>query len=485
MSFYLPILPEITLLGSSFLILFFLAFGDGSKSRSFIRGLSLLGMSFAAFSTLYYQPTENISLFSSAIGLNPVFVFVRFTLFVVSLLLLLFTHYSEKFSFNKGAEFSFFIVNIAFFSSVLLLSEHALVSFICLSGLMLFSILLSAMSGREGRKISAQSYLQSSVCFCLSFAVLVILSTQLDSLTYTEIKNYIHGLNGLYGVPLIFMLFLPFFCVSALFPFHFIGINRGQNSTWLDQAIQSLLIQGAGVLALIKIVIFLFFMKTETQASTMGLSILMGFTVCGFCGLFYGAFGALAQKNIRCFSAHIVLMQWSSLLVVMSSINAQVLSTIVIQFISISMGLVLYFWILGGLCLSQKKEKMEELCGMGRSYFCFLLLLVLISLAGLPPMMGFFSTLQALGTIFAQSQPVVFSLFLLYLLVQVMIFARLVAVLFFEDPPASTPRADPVIQGTLTRLALVLALLPLLLWGFWGGEFLLLLLKQARLFLIF
>ena len=246
--------PEGILLGTACILMLLLTVGIKKNSSIFVV-LSILGTFGAAVASIVVgKGVENGALVFGALQVDSSFVLARCVLFLVSAILILFMNQAEEVNEKYKGEFCFFIVCLAFFASILLLSRHFLVSYISLAALGLISLLLSALSlGKESEaEASVKWWYQLAFCFTLGFGALVYLSVDTRELTFLAIRNYVvaHHSGGLFA--LMFLVLLPFWSIAGIFPFQFVGIDVNHGSSWSVHATQTLLVQSVSVLAFLK-----------------------------------------------------------------------------------------------------------------------------------------------------------------------------------------------------------------------------------------
>lgn len=465
----MTVLPELILLGVGLLFLAFLALGSNTSSTLFLVWLGFLGALGAAVSAVFLRPYDMERILNGMLQHDPSFLYVRICLFVLAGGLILTTGYARRIEDARKPELCFFLLWITLFASVLMLSRHFLVSYLCLFGMASLNALLSAAPFQrhaEG-KAALRYWFQATLCFTLGFGALVIMASQVDDLSYDSVRTFFAQKTGLLALPLVFVLLLPFWGMSGIFPFHHRVIELNQGVAWPIQAAQSLLLQGVGVLALFKAIVLVFF----TLGASISQIVLYGFSILGFLGALNGGFGAISQHDGKRFAANFVLMQWSICLVSLGNPSAVSLSAALFYFLAAALGLAVCFIVWGGLLESRGSDALRGLRGARNRCLleCILLLTALVSLAGLPPFMGFPANLNMVAALFEQKEPVILLLYVISLVIQLVVVAKMLGLVFFAESDDSDGMfAAMGGVGTKLRFALVSLIAPLLLAGlFW------------------
>lgn len=114
-------------------------------------------------------------------------------------------------------------------------------------------------------------------------------------------------------------------------------------------------------------------------------------------------------------------------------------------------------------------EAIEDYRGLGRHapWHAFLMMLLMASLAGFPPLFGFFAKILILKAVLDADLVWVAVFALLFAVVGAFYYLRIVKLMFFDEPMEGrqlTPVSDPAVRFTLSLNALI-QLLALLVWG--------------------
>ena len=467
----MAVLPELILLGTGLLFLAFLSVGSGESSTLSMVWLGFLGTLGAAVSVVFLRDLELERVLGGILQHDPSFLYVRLCLYVLSGILILVTGYAKRIDERRKPELCFFLLWMTLLASLLMLSRHFLVSYICLFGMAALNSLLAAspFQRKEEGKSALFYWFQAALCFTLGFGVLVILASQMDDLGYDSVRKFFAAQESFQVLPLILVLLLPFWVVSGIFPFHFATIELNHGAVWSIQAAQSLLIQGVGTLALFKVVVLVFY----SIGAALSMVILYGFSAVGFLGGLAGGLGAISQKDGKRFAANFVLMQWSICLIPLGNPNAFSLSAAIFYFLSAAVALAVCFVVWGGLLESRGSDTLAGLRGARDRCLleCVLLLAALVSLAGMPPFVGFPANLNMVSALSEQKEPIVLLLYVIVLVLQLVVVARMLGLIFFAESDDSDGMLGAMNGvGTKLRFALVSLIAPLLLLGlFWEG----------------
>ena len=227
----------------------------------------------------------------------------------------------------------------------------------------------------------------------------------------------------------------------------------------------------------------MFYSPTDATSS----AVLSGITACAFLGAFYGGLGALTQSNVKRFLAYFSVALWSTCLMGVGNPSPSTVAAVVFSFVSMNLALTVVFVVLGNLHGQRRSDDFIGLKGISsrRVFETLILLFALLSLVGLPPMMGFPAMLNLFGALFEQRSLGILLFFVLFLVLLLGIVFRVVATVFFEAPDDRDGLFDSLTGiGIKTRVALAGLLVPLFIFGLFWERLFTALVQRANHFII-
>ncbi len=192
---------------------------------------------------------------------------------------------------------------------------------------------------------------------------------------------------------------LPFLLIAGLFPAHVSVVKRDEGSVWTVLIVNSLLLSGAAVAGLMKLIVAL---------QIGGMNILAAAAIVIFISLGGAGWGIVTnwrEQNVKRYISHLLLIQWSICLLSVSKATHLGLASGVFYFVSMSLTSLL---ILGGVGLFYENKKcvteINAMSAYGKhlSLSSLILLVGFSSLMFLPPFAGFSSLLNLCAAIFEQ-----------------------------------------------------------------------------------
>ena len=482
----LAILPEIILLAAVVIFLLFLAIGKQGFSTLPFVWLGFVAQVAAALSTLALRSlgTERIS--GNYLQHDPGFLYTRAGIFALGAALTILTGYHRQIDDRRKPELCYFLLWVSIFASILVISHHFLVSYLAIFGLSAVNAFLAAAPfRRQGEGKAAMLYwFQSAFAFTLGFGALIVIAAGMNDLSFPAVREFFAHQPIQIALPLFFALALPFWILGGLFPFHHATIVLNHGSLWPIQAAQSLLVQGASVIALFRVAVLVF----VVPGAEFSAWILYGFAIIGGLGGIAGGIGALCNQDSKRFVAYLVLLHWSACLVVLGVPSATSVAAAVYQHFSSGIALAILLIVMGGLLESRGSDSLDGLKGVRkRCIFESLLLLgALASLAGIPPFMGFPAAVNMVGALLEQNDPIVLLFYITVVTLQFVVAARLVGIVFFAESNDSDGLFSAMGGlGTRLRVTLFAIFAPLLLAGFFWENVWMELVDRAAKFMVF
>ena len=191
-------------------------------------------------------------------------------------------------------------------------------------------------------------------------------------------------------------------------------------------------------------------------------------SVLAFLSLFVGNIVAIAQTNIKRMLGYSTIAHMGFVAFGLMTVSVQGLSAVVFYTITYVITALAGFGVL--LMLSRDKyecENIADLKGLNKSHplYAGIMLLVMFSLAGIPPVVGFYAKLKILEALIAEGfiRSAIFAVVMS--LIGAFFYLRIVKVMYFDEQDSALIAADNCLLSrvvlTINGLAiLVLGILP-------------------------
>jgi NADH-quinone oxidoreductase subunit N len=188
-------------------------------------------------------------------------------------------------------------------------------------------------------------------------------------------------------------------------------------------------------------------------------------SVLAFLSLFVGNIVAIAQTNIKRMLGYSAIAQMGFIAFGLMTFSVDGLSAIIFYIVTYVLTSLAGFGAL--LMLSRNKyecEKIEDLKGLNKSHpiYAGILLLVMFSLAGVPPLVGFYAKLKILEALIAAGFLRSAIFIVIMSLIAAFYYLRIVKVMYFDEQEVEIITADNCL---LSKTVLVLNGLSLLVLG--------------------
>ena len=365
-----------------------------SQSKEFVLFQSLTGILLSAICFCYFRPENSIFSFFKAIQVGPLSTLAALVILLILAISLIVLKNSEEFISHQFPEKTFLLINSALGLILLAWSNDLLVSFIALEYTSIAFYVLVAI-GKDlfaSREASLKYFLSGAfmsiiLLYGLSWIYGASGTTNLSALSaflpdlFTTSRVFVIG---------IFLFICGLFFKLSLFPFHF----------WLADVYEGTLSALVGYMAsVLKLAVFLVlfkivFLEMDAKTTTF-VDILSWISVLS---IFAGSVAALVQsslKRVLAFSsvAHAGFILIGVVATTRGSVEASFIATLY-YLLSYAIMILTAFICIHILEKRLKKNIfLEDLKGLFfvRPYFSGGFAVVLISLAGLPPTIGFFS----------------------------------------------------------------------------------------------
>ena len=430
MQLIVLILPEIFL---SLTVMTLLMVGVFiKKSFNLVNLLTLLSLTFAIVLVLNH-PTEIIKVFNESYIIDKLSIYMKTLTLLFSLLVLLLSNDYIKTNAMNKIEYPIVILT-ATLGMMLMISSYDLIVFYLGLELQSISLYILASFKRNDTK-STESGLKYFILSALASGLLLYGCSFIYGFagsTNFEIisKNLTIANSGaVFGI--VFILVGLAFKISAV-PFHM----------WTPDVYEGAPTSVTSFFALVPkiaaITVFIRFMYTpfinvidQWQTIVVFLSI---------ASMLLGAFAAIAQSNIKRLLAYSTIGHMGYALAGLSTgTNAGVQSTIIYLTIYLIMNLGAF----GCLFMLKREnifyENINDLSGLSKNHPILGLsfLIVLFSLAGIPPLAGFFAKFYVFMAVIESKMYVLAIIGLLTTVVSAFYYLRIIKIIYFDKPKQS------------------------------------------------
>jgi NADH:ubiquinone oxidoreductase subunit 2 (subunit N) len=447
----------------------------------------LFGMSAAAISAIFVN--KNIDTIQiGLLQLDSLYRFPRAILFLSTCVISRIVIGTKEIPNGRKPETLFLLASMTLLCDILLLSRNLALSYVLLfilSWLGAFLVGLAFRGANEGEAL-LKHWFQNSIGLILGAGALVIISSMAGGVDYSHIAIYLSNLAEYSPTRLfvIFILYLPFFLVAGLFPFHLAQIDRDDGAPWAIQSVLSILACGSVILALWGMAAKFF----TTDASSMVPDGLRFLQLCGLVGGAWLAFFALGQKNSKRLFSSLMGGAWSVLLVSGSLHSPMAAAAIVYGVCSIFLWGSLLSFVWSRLQEGSGEELVSAIFGAGRVNrgYGLLLIFALASPMLFPAFPGFTGVIIQLASVIEQKNLLMLVLFSLLLIFSIILSSRLAADVLFRrvsEERRTSFQNDFVRHDVVDVFPISIVILVLLCFGIMGNSVFGSLYESAKVFL--
>ena len=420
------ILPEIF---TSCVIMFLLIIGVFKKNSSFLI-YNLSTVSLVILLALIYNLNSilDISLFNGSYKIDKLSTFMKLLTIGSGIFVMLTS--SKYLQINKINKIEYPILILSSILGMLvMISSNDLIVFYM--GLELQSLALYVLASfNRDNILSSESGLKYFVLSALSSGLLLYGCSLIYG--FTETTNFNEILNNSnqsqYGLTfgIVFILVGLAFKISAV-PFHMWAPDVFQGSPTSVTIFFAILPKIAALTVFIRFLYVPFANMTEQwQMIIVFLSI---------ASMIFGAVAAIGQKNLKRLAAYSSIGHMGYVLAGLSTgTNEGVQSSIIYMSIYLTMNLA-FFSCLFMLRRNEKYyENIEDLSGLSKNHpiLSFSLLIILFSLAGIPPLAGFFAKFYVFMAVIEESMYFLAIVGLLSTVVAAFYYLRIIKIIYFD-----------------------------------------------------
>ena len=353
--------------------------------------------------------------------------------FLIYIFIIIWNHLSVKRFISKNTPsfmfYSIMIINILCMSlaisatNLLLLCISLSLSFLCNYPL------LTIEETPQEKKLSAR-YFVFSLFFVTAFAIGVFLIyNHTHNLSYTDILQSIETKQIPHSTALlsISLILIALLFMMGIAPFHF----------WFAEAVSISILPVAGYLTIIPI--FAYYACFINIAANVFAPMLpyfyKTFIICGVLSVLTGAIGANSEENLRKIFAYSGLYCMGVILLGLFPLNNYSLISSFIYLLTYIIAVsgiytVFYGYRSKGKYLSCLKD-IEGVYSQ-RPYLSAALLLYMISLIGIPPMLGFLGKLSIINDMVIGSKFAIIAIILFAMIILVYAYLKIITAVYFE-----------------------------------------------------
>lgn len=301
---------------------------------------------------------------------------------------------------------------------------------------------------------------------------LAFLFGAVGSTSLLALENYLRGHDvGLELYLAVGLILAGLGFKAAAVPFHMWAPDVYQGAPTPVAAFLSVASKAAGIVAILRLFFLNGFSDTKIYAVTASVLALMGAL-----SVIVGSLAALTQRNLKRLLGYSSIANAGFILMGLSCISYRGVEAVALYLCVYLLATLLAFFVVNRVGGVLGGEDLPQLAGLGQRspLAAAALLLAFVSLAGIPPLVGFLGKLGIFAALWEQGGSVLFGWAHGYLvLLGVGVFGAVAALyyylapvraMYWNEPAAAAPKVDFSPGDRVLVLALALALVVL---GFW------------------
>ncbi len=456
-------IPEIILsIGVMIIILFDLFF---QKQK----GLSFTLVQFLLLIAAYYSLDNKFSPSYSAYTLNEFTNVFKFILLVGSLTIF---HYTYKhLKFLKILKIEYFTISLlGLIGTMIMISANSLLMLYL--GIELLSLSLYALIGfNKKSSLSSEAAIKYYVLGAMSSGILLfgisLIYGFTGSIVYDDIASQLISID-MNSVDYIAIVFGIIFITASLCfkfgaaPFHM----------WVPDIYQGSLISTTILLSTLpKIAVFIVFLKLYFIPFILLREVWSDILIfVGMLSIVIGSLFALTQENIKRLLAYSAISNIGFIilslgLISVDGIHASLYYTVVYSLTALaSFGIITHI-----TSNSNGIEKITDLAGLSKThpYFAFLILITMLSSAGIPPLVGFHAKLMVIKALVSSSYIILSIIVVIMTVVSAYYYLKVIKTIYFdnrEDLISTFSNSDIILSINVLSL-IALGIFPYLLFN--------------------
>ena len=456
-------IPEIILsIGVMIIILFDLFF---QKQK----GLSFTLVQFLLLIAAYYSLNNKFSPSYSAYTLNEFTNIFKFILLVGSLTIF---HYTYKhLKFLKILKIEYFTISLlGIIGTMIMISANSLLMLYL--GIELLSLSLYALIGfNKKSSLSSEAAIKYYVLGAMSSGILLfgisLIYGFTGSIAYDDIASQLINtdMNSVDYIAIIFGII--FITASLCFKF-----GAAPFHMWVPDIYQGSLISTTILLSTLpKIAVFIVFLKLYFIPFILLKEVWSDILIfVGMLSIIIGSLFALTQENIKRLLAYSAISNIGFIilslgLISIEGIHASLYYTVVYSLTALaSFGIITHI-----TSNSNGIEKITDISGLAKThpYFAFLILITMLSSAGIPPLIGFHAKLMVIKALISSSYIILSIIVVMMTVVSAYYYLKVIKTIYFDNREdlISTYSNGSVVLSINVLSLIVLGIFPYLLFN--------------------
>ena len=456
-------IPEIILSIGAMIIILFDLFFEKQKALSFA------SVQFLLLIAAYYSLNNKFSPDYSAYTLNEFTNIFKFILLVGSLMIF---HYTYKhLKFLKILKIEYFTISLlGLIGTMIMISANSLLMLYL--GIELLSLSLYALIGfNKKSSLSSEAAIKYYVLGAMSSGILLfgisLIYGFTGSIGYDDIASQLINID-INSVDYIAIIFGIIFITASLCfkfgaaPFHM----------WVPDIYQGSLISTTILLSTLpKIAVFIVFLKLYFIPFILLREVWSDILIfVGMLSIVIGSLFALTQENIKRLLAYSAISNIGFIilslgLISIDGIHASLYYTVVYSLTALaSFGIITHI-----TSNSNGIEKITDLAGLSKThpYFAFLILITMLSSAGIPPLIGFHAKLMVIKALISSSYIILSIIVVIMTVVSAYYYLKVIKTIYFdnrEDLISTYSNSDIVLSINVLSL-IALGIFPYLLFN--------------------
>ena len=456
-------IPEIILsIGVMIIILFDLFF---QKQK----GLSFTLVQFLLLIATYYSLNNKFSSSYSAYTIDEFTNIFKFILLVGSLVIF---HYTYKhLKFLKILKIEYFTISLlGLIGTMIMISANSLLMLYL--GIELLSLSLYAVIGfNKKSSLSSEAAIKYYVLGAMSSGILLfgisLIYGFTGSIAYDDIASQLINVD-MNSVDYIAIIFGIIFITASLCfkfgaaPFHM----------WVPDIYQGSLISTTILLSTLpKIAVFIVFLKLYFIPFILLREVWSDILIfVGMLSIVIGSLFALTQENIKRLLAYSAISNIGFIilslgLISIDGIQASLYYTVVYSLTALaSFGIITHI-----TSNSNGIEKITDLSGLSKThpYFAFLILITMLSSAGIPPLIGFHAKLMVIKALISSSYIILSIIVVIMTVVSAYYYLKVIKTIYFDNREdlISTYSNNSIILSINVLSLIALGIFPYLLFN--------------------
>tara|TARA_A100001011_G_scaffold165152_1_gene173834 strand:- start:23 stop:1453 length:1431 start_codon:yes stop_codon:yes gene_type:complete len=456
-------IPEIILSIGAMIIILFDLFFEKQKALSFA------SVQFLLLIAAYYSLNNKFSPDYSAYTLNEFTNIFKFILLVGSLMIF---HYTYKhLKFLKILKIEYFTISLlGLIGTMIMISANSLLMLYL--GIELLSLSLYALIGfNKKSSLSSEAAIKYYVLGAMSSGILLfgisLIYGFTGSITYDDIASQLINID-MNSVDYIAIIFGIIFITASLCfkfgaaPFHM----------WVPDIYQGSLISTTILLSTLpKIAVFIVFLKLYFIPFILLKEVWSDILIfVGMLSIIIGSLFALTQENIKRLLAYSAISNIGFIilslgLISVDGIHASLYYTVVYSLTALaSFGIITHI-----TSNSNGIEKITDIAGLAKThpYFALLILITMLSSAGIPPLIGFHAKLMVIKALISSSYIILSIIVVMMTVVSAYYYLKIIKTIYFDNREdlISTYSNGSVVLSINVLSLIVLGIFPYLLFN--------------------